>query len=93
MQERPKQEDWYNNKELFEMIQELKVQLIRTTHAVQEYNDLRETQNSILHKLEGLEETETKSEGRGDLWELAREWGGWIIALVSLYLLYMLDRG
>ncbi len=37
-----RREDWYSPKEMFEMICELKIALIKTTAAVEKYNNLRE---------------------------------------------------
>lgn len=50
--ERDKQ--WYSNKELFEMLNELKMELIETKTQMRKYNDLRATLNDVMKSQETL---------------------------------------
>lgn len=50
--ERDKQ--WYSNKELFEMLNELKMELIETKTQMRKYNDLRTTLNDVMKSQETL---------------------------------------
>lgn len=50
--ERDKQ--WYSNKELFEMLNELKIELIETQSQMRRYNELRATLNNVMESQETL---------------------------------------
>lgn len=74
-------DDWYNNKELYEMINDLKIQLLETTRLIKGYNGLREKQNELDERIEKLETIiENKKENKKDYqWIL-----GWLIGLAGL---------
>ncbi len=48
------EEQWYSNKELFEMLNELKIELIETKSQMRKYNDLRATLNDVMKSQETL---------------------------------------
>ena len=48
------EEQWYSNKELFEMLNELKIELIETQSQMRKYNDLRATLNDVMKSQETL---------------------------------------
>jgi len=45
---------WYSNKELFEMFNELKIELVETQSQMRRYNDLRATLNDVMESQETL---------------------------------------
>lgn len=88
--------DWYSPKDLFEMIQSLKLELVTTTQEMRQtrqiigkYNGLRE---EIEQCKDEIQEIKNKEKGKMDFGKSIREWGGWLIALVSL-ILVLLSRG
>ena len=50
--ERDKQ--WYSNKDLFEMMNEIKLELVETQIQMKRYNDLRRTLNDVMKSQETL---------------------------------------
>ena len=48
------EEQWYSNKELFEMLNELKIELIETKSQIRKYNELRATLNDVMESQETL---------------------------------------
>lgn len=80
--------NWYDNKELFEMIQELKEELRETTRLIKEYNGLRKKQYDFEGRLISLEQNlnNSKDSKKDRQWLL-----GWIVALVSV--LYSILKG
>src|SRR5690606_25061092 len=48
------EEQRYSNRELFEMLNELKIELIETQSQMRKYNDLRATLNDIMKSQETL---------------------------------------
>jgi len=83
-------EPWYTNKELFEMLlgvkQEvsglradvaaLRSELTATRESLRQYNGLRERLQALEHQ----------AIGRASIGRSIREWGGWIIAILSFAL-------
>lgn len=45
---------WYSNKDLFEMLNELKIELVETQSQMRKYNDLRATLNDVMKSQETL---------------------------------------
>ena len=72
---------WYTNKELFEMINDLKIQLAETTKLIKQYNGLRKKQENFDDRLFVVEKNlENIKESKKD-----KQWLlGWIVATVSL---------
>ncbi len=81
------EKDWYSNKDLFEMLQEIKVQVQTMIRVAKEYNDLRQSLNDCIRRVTAIEE---RSIGRYTLGKGIRDWGGWFVGLlaflVSLFL-------
>jgi len=73
-------ENWYNNKELFEMINELKMELTETTKLIKEYNGLRKSQKDFEGRLREIETClENKNENKREIqWLL-----GWLVGLAA----------
>lgn len=80
-------EQWYDNKQLFEMFLDLKTQmakltseLSRTNEKISKYNGLREKIDNCEDKLNAIDTAANtkKSVGMG-----IQGWTGWVIAIVS----------
>lgn len=74
-------EDWYDNKQLFEMINDLRIDLAETLKLIKEYNGLRKNQNDFEKRLTIIEDCiSNKKENKKDYqWIL-----GWLVALAGL---------
>lgn len=48
------EEQWYSNKDLFEMLNGLRMDLIETQSQMKKYNDLRATLNNVMKSQETL---------------------------------------
>lgn len=82
---------WYTNKELFEQIiemqtefRDLRSEMRETRTMIRQYNGLREKVDAVERKVDDMQAQE---EGRNAFGKAIREWGGWLIALISLILL------
>lgn len=86
-------DQWYTNRDLFEMVQkladdtkDLRSELRITREAVRKYNNLRETIDNVAERIDAIEQ---QAVGRYTVGKAIREWGGWIIAVVTfLYLIF-----
>ena len=76
-----KKKEWYSNKDLFEMVQGLTKDLQETRTVIREYNGLRKDLGKTMKKVAEIEDRMT---GRSQVWDGIRNWGGWIIALLTL---------
>ncbi|MCC2249069.1 hypothetical protein JUJ52_08920 [Virgibacillus sp. AGTR] len=77
-------EQWYTNKDLFELINGLRSEMQETRNVIKKYNGLREELGVVKEKVERIE---AKTEGRKSVAEAIRLWGGWLFALVTLVVL------
>ena len=73
-------EQWYTNKELFEMINGLKSDLTETRKVVREYNDLRRSLNDCIRRVADIEQ---RGVGRQSVEQAILRWTPWAIAVVS----------
>ena len=95
----PKENDWYNNKELFEIIQKNNENLSNNIQALlkdmQIFSlELKETRiliskyNGLREKIENLENiisnTESESKGKQQAFEYIRKWTPWVITIISI---------
>lgn len=76
--------DWYNNKELFEMIQGLRDDLQETRTVVRKYNGIRKDLSEVMIRLTSIEQQRV---GKNKIGQAIREWGGWIVAILTLIIL------
>lgn len=81
-------DEWFSNKELYEMVQGLKgemksmsQELKATREIVSRYNGLRQQIEECARK---IMEMENKAAGRSSVGQAIREWGGWLVGIVSL---------
>ena len=75
---------WYSNKELFEKIVELQREMQETRAIIRRYNNLYE---KVYDVQERIKEIEAETEGKKELEQSIREWGGWIFGLITLIIL------
>lgn len=74
-------EQWYTNKDLYEMVVGLKDDLQETRLLIQEYNGLRKRLDVCDATLADLV---SQAKGRATVASGIRSWGGWIVGIVSL---------
>jgi len=63
---------WYSNKELFEMLNELKIELVETQSQMRKYNELRRTLNEVMESQKTLTEIVHQSVDKINDMEAAR---------------------
>lgn len=91
---------WYTNKDLFEQIngiqtefRDLRSEMRETRTMIRQYNGLREIVDDVKqHNIEierKVDDIEARAEGRSSVGKAIREWGGWIIAIISLIILFL----
>lgn len=89
-------EQWYTNKDLFEMLQGLKedmhetrTELKETREAMKQYNNLRE---QIAQCQTNILTIQQRTVGQSVVWTNIRNWGAIIIAVASLIYTFMKGR-
>lgn len=82
------EKEWFSNKDLYEMVQSLKVDMADVSKELQEtrkivsrYNGLRQQLDECSRK---IVEMESKAAGRSSVGQAIREWGGWLVGMISL---------
>lgn len=79
-------EQWYTNKDLYEMLRDLRDETQTMIRVAKEYNDLRKTLNDLIRRVTAIEE---RALGRYNAGKAIRDWGGWIVAVMAfIYALY-----
>lgn len=83
-------ENWYTNKEIFEMVQELRDEMSETRRVLHQYNDM---QKDLAWAVECITQMQAAQHGRSSFQHgrssfiiAMREWGGWLVALAILLL-------
>ena len=81
-------DQWYDNKQLFEMVQELKEdirtissEMKQTTEIIKKYNGLREQMEHCTKRLLAIENT---AETKQKVGVSVQGWTGWLVAVISL---------
>ena len=75
--------DWYTNKELFKMIQNLTFQLTEFNGKIKKYNGLVAKYQNHEDRLEKMEESKTEKSGAKKAKDKLMDNIAWIIAVVS----------
>jgi|SRR5690625_4395589 len=75
---------WYTNKELFEQINDLTIEMKETRQIIKRYNGLYE---KVDHVEKEIEQLKSAKEGREEVQELIHQWGGWIFSFITLIVL------
>ena len=78
-----RRQQWYTNKEIFEMVQNLRDELRETRDVVKKYNGIRDDLDWCVDK---LQKNKNISAGQNIFILAFRDWLGWIVALVAIYL-------
>ena len=79
-------EQWYNNKELFEMIDALKDEMSQTRALIKEYNGLRRSQMQLELRLKTVEDClDNKKENKKDYQWLVGIIIGVAIAMITKF--------
>lgn len=85
-------EQWYTNKELFEMVNSLRSEMRETRETIKKYNGLREEVGSYQREVRDLKEQVdimiAQKDERTTVWTSIRVWGGWILGIVSFIAAY-----
>ena len=85
----PEEKDqWYSNKDLFEMIQKLVSQMSRTEQIIKKYNGLHE---KVQCHEDYIKEQQGKGSGRQSVEAAFLRWGGWLVGLAGF--VYAMSRG
>ncbi len=71
---------WYSNKELYEMINGLTVDLAETRQAIQKYNNLQRTLHDVAVRITRIEE---QAIGRHKVGQAIHNWTPWVITVLS----------
>lgn len=79
---------WYNNKELFEQINSLRLEMQETRNVIKKYNGLREELGAIKEKINRME---ARAQGRLSVGEAIRNWSGWLFAFITLISLLIIN--
>ena len=76
-----KEEQWFSNKDIYLMVQDLTIELQETREAVKSYNGLRQDLNWCMQQIQS---NIGMSTGREIVWAAIRDWGGWFVAIGML---------
>ena len=74
--------EWYDNKDLYEMINGLKDDLQQTRAIIQKYNGLRENQGEIIEEVKCLKKWKQQQEGNKEGRKDISYWIKWIVILL-----------
>lgn len=82
-------QEWYSNKELFERlgglkddVAELRSEMKETRALIKNYNGLREEIEALKEKVHNME---TSNSAKKSVMHSFRDWGGWFIAVITLF--------
>jgi hypothetical protein len=78
-----RREQWYTNRDIYEMVMSLRDELKKTQDVVVKYNGIRTDLNKCMTK---MLEYENRAVGRYSVGQAIREWGGWLFALAIVIL-------
>jgi len=83
-----KSEQWFDNKDLFLMLQELKSNMQTMSQELKQTRDIVAKYNGLRQKIEDcsdeIEAIKNKAAGQSAVGKGIREWGGWIFGFISL---------
>lgn len=71
---------WYSNKDLYELINNLQFELQETRTAIKKYNGLYSKLNAVR---EDVDEIKAIQEGKQQFSEQIKGWSGWIVSIVT----------
>jgi len=79
MEGEQEKQGWYSDREMFEMIQGLTIELTETRTTIKKYNGLWE--NRVDRRLTAIEQ---RSKWRASIFRAIRDWGGWLVGVGGL---------
>ena len=74
--------EWYDNKDLFEMINGLKEDLQETREVIQKYNGLRQTQGQMKEDIQCLKNWQQQTQGHKEGKKDMSYWIKWAVILL-----------
>lgn len=84
---------WYTNKDLFELITGLKSEMKDTRNMIRQYNGLREEVGEARKEIDNVkgevEALQAKAVGRSSFKDDFLKWGGWVIGVLGLVAAYI----
>jgi hypothetical protein len=80
------EEQWYSNKDLFEQINNLRNEMLETRNLIKQYNGLREKVDVVENEITVMK---AEAKGKNKVSDGIRNWGGWIIGLISFAILLL----
>lgn len=75
---------WYTNKDLFELIGELQKDMLETRTTIKKYNGLYSKLAEVKNTVDDMQ---AQQKGRNSVGSAIRNWGGWIFGLASFLVL------
>jgi hypothetical protein len=78
------EEQWYTNKDLFEMMQGLKAELAQTRADIKQYNNLRAQLADLQTRSVQWDAHLSAQVGTSKVADAIRQWGGWFVAIAAL---------
>ena len=76
-----KNKQWFTNKDLFILINELQGDLAETKAIIKKYNGLY---SKLTEVKQDVDEIKSVQKGKQSVGEAIKSWGGWLFGLVSL---------
>ena len=77
-------EQWYTNKDLFELINALQIDMKETRATIKKYNGLYTKLGDLKTTVDDMQ---AQQKGRNSVGTAIRNWGGWIFGLTSFLVL------
>lgn len=82
-------DNWYSNKDIYEMVQGLGKELQETRSAIKKYNGLHEVIAKACLNIADVDKRllsiEQQALGKYKLGEIIRQWGGWLLAVLTFW--------
>lgn len=77
-------EQWYTNKDLFQLINALQIDMKETRATIKKYNGLYTKLGDLKTTVDDMQ---AQQKGRNSVGTAIRNWGGWIFGLTSFLVL------
>jgi alpha-L-arabinofuranosidase len=84
-------EQWFSNKDLFLMLEQFKkdmadisAEMRQTRDKIAQYNGLRQRIEDCAEEILAMK---SKADGQSSVGKAIREWGGWLIGVISFFIM------